>query len=562
VTVRRHPVRVLLLVTAAVVAVAVWLGAAVQRDSATTAAARTEASQRMLSSLLDQEAGLRGYQLTRIDRFLSSADVQRATFLAAGRELRSAAAADPDVSRALAATLASERVWQEEADDEIADARRYAEAEALAAGANADTTDVSTREMTRHDRLVSQVRGNIARLQTELDDYASEDQRVSMITTVVLALLSFVMVGLTGGLWLNRRVRKEKAAMRAEQEFRDGQTEFSRALLSASSEDEALALLKAYLERDGDRDVTVLQSTSSSDRLEARTPLPDDTPLASRLLDAAPRSCVAMRLSAEHAESRDDHPLLTCDLCSAAGERVDTGASCGPSRLCAPLLVSGEVIGSVLTVQGDRLQADDRRRVSESVMIAAPVLANLRTIAIAQSRAATDTLTGLPNRRAFNDTLTRMLAQSLRSSSPLTAIAIDLDHFKDINDRYGHEKGDEVLATVAAALREGTRASDFVGRWGGEEFFVLAPDTALDGALALAENLRAAIARLTVVGVDRDLSASFGVAVCPEHAAVPDLLLRQADRALYAAKALGRNRVEVVSGMPAPAEPAAAAMPA
>jgi diguanylate cyclase (GGDEF)-like protein len=549
VTVRRHPVRVLLLVTAAVVGVAVWLGAEVQRDSATTAAAHMEASQRMLSSLLDQEAGLRGYQLTRTNRFLSSAEDQRETFLAAGRELRGAAADDPDVARALQATLASERVWQTEADQEIAEARSDDDP--------ADGDPVSTRELTRHDRLVTEVRRNIARLQDELDDYAGQDQRVSVIATVVMALLSFVMVALTGGLWLNRRLRKEKAAMAAEQEFRDGQTEFSRALLSASSEDEALGLLKAYLERNGHRDVTVLEANAGNDRLDARTPLAAGDRLASRLLDATPRSCVAMRLSAAHAESRDDHPLLRCELCGEGAEAA-AGAGAGAaaagslaSRLCAPLLVSGEVIGSVLTVQDARLELDDRRRVNESVMIAAPVLANLRTIALAQSRAATDPLTGLPNRRAFNDTLTRMVAQSLRSSSELAAIAIDLDHFKDINDRFGHEKGDEVLATVAAALREGTRASDFVGRWGGEEFFVLAPDTALDGALALAENLRAAIARLTVVGVERDLSASFGVAVCPDHAAVPELLLRQADRALFAAKALGRNRVEVVSGAPA-----------
>lgn len=537
---RKHPVRLLLIVTAAVVGIAVWLGAEVQRDSATTAARRMEASQRMLSSLLDQEAGLRGYQLTRTERFLNGSAAERSTFDDAGADLRAAAADDPDVARALAETLQSEREWQSEADEEIADARAAPPARA--------PTATSSRELTRHDRLVSEVRANISRLQRELDDYANADQRNSVLTTVVLALLSFVMVGLAGGLWLRRRLRAESAAVAAEQRFRDGQSEFSRALLSAASEDEALAILKDYLERDGERTVTVLEANNSHDRLEARTPLPETAPLALKLLDAAPRSCVAMRLSDEHAESRDDQPLLRCDLCGETDP-----ARPATARLCAPLLVSGEVIGTVLTVQDAPLAADDRRRVSDSVMIAAPVLANLRTIALAESRAATDPLTGLPNRRAFNDTLKRMLAQSLRNHRELAAIAIDLDHFKDVNDCFGHDKGDEVLATVAAALREGTRASDFVGRWGGEEFFVLAPDTPLDGALALAENLRAAIERLTVVGVDRGLSASFGVAVCPDHAAGPELLLRQADRALYAAKALGRNRVEVVSGAPTPA---------
>jgi diguanylate cyclase (GGDEF)-like protein len=176
-------------------------------------------------------------------------------------------------------------------------------------------------------------------------------------------------------------------------------------------------------------------------------------------------------------------------------------------------------------------------------MIAAPVLANLRTIAVAQSRASTDALTGLANRRALDDALTRMVAQALRSGTPLAAIGIDLDHFKAINDELGHETGDEVLEAVAEVLRENTRTSDFVGRWGGEEFCVLAPDTPAEGARKLAESLRAAIAQISVPGVRRTLTASFGIAVCPEHATSAELLLRQADRALYAAKHAGRDRV-------------------
>jgi diguanylate cyclase (GGDEF)-like protein len=189
------------------------------------------------------------------------------------------------------------------------------------------------------------------------------------------------------------------------------------------------------------------------------------------------------------------------------------------------------------------------------VTIAAPVLANLRTIAVAQSRAATDALTGLPNRRALDETLGRMVAQALRSATPLAAIAIDLDHFKAINDDLGHDTGDEVLAAVAAELRAGTRTSDFVARWGGEEFCILAPDTTAEGATHLAETLRAAIARLSVPGVQRSFTASFGIAVCPEHATSAELLLRQADRALYAAKHAGRDRV-VLAELPTSRTPA------
>jgi diguanylate cyclase (GGDEF)-like protein len=550
-TVRRHPVRVLLIVAAAVVAAAVWLGAEVQRDSATAAAKRMEASQRMLSSLLDQESGLRGYQLTGAPSYLSSSTTQRATFAQASNGLTAAARHDDAIAAALTAVDAAERRWRAEVDRQIAAAP--AKRAGGAATRPAPPTSADNRSIARHDQLVTAFRANIARLQRALDSYGDADQRASVITTVVLSLLSFVTIALTGGLWLRRRVRAEARALGAENAFREEQTEFARALLSVASEDEAHDLLKRHLERDGRSTVTVLNLNNSHDRLDARTTVDPESSLALHLRDASPRSCIAVRQGTSFAESATDHPLLRCDVCGASGQ----------ARLCAPLLVSGEVIGSVLNVMhAADVSSRDRRRVDEAVTIAAPVLANLRTIALAESRAATDALTGLPNRRSFNDTLKRMLAQSLRSHDQLSVIAIDLDHFKQINDRFGHDKGDEVLATAAAALREGTRASDFVGRWGGEEFVVIAPDTPLDGALALAENLRAGIERMTVVGVDRELSASFGVAVSPAHAASPELLVRQADRALYAAKALGRNCVQVASATGAGEEPAPAPTPA
>ena len=119
----------------------------------------------------------------------------------------------------------------------------------------------------------------------------------------------------------------------------------------------------------------------------------------------------------------------------------------------------------------------ERRRLRESVGQAAPVLANLRNLAIAELRAATDALTGLPNQRAVQDTLKRMVAQATRTMSPLAALLLDLDHFKQVNDLHGHDRGDEVLAAVGVALRNVVRDSDFVGRYGGEEFLVLLPAT-------------------------------------------------------------------------------------
>jgi diguanylate cyclase (GGDEF)-like protein len=259
--------------------------------------------------------------------------------------------------------------------------------------------------------------------------------------------------------------------------------------------------------------------------------------LVEGLVGAEPTACVAVRLARSHRGDVDETRLLACTVCGKAAGRT----------ACQPLLVGGRVIGSVLVEHATPLRDQDERRLTESVAQAAPVLANLRNLAMAERQASTDALTGLPNRRAVQDTLKRMMAHAGRADRPLAAVALDLDRFKDINDRCGHEMGDTVLAHVGALLTSSVRASDFVGRAGGEEFLVLAPDTDVDGALRLAENLRATLEREPVPGLDQDLTASFGVAVLPDHAVTGDALLRVADRGLYAAKAAGRNRVELAA---------------
>jgi diguanylate cyclase (GGDEF)-like protein len=215
------------------------------------------------------------------------------------------------------------------------------------------------------------------------------------------------------------------------------------------------------------------------------------------------------------------------------------------------LLVSGEVIGAVLVSHEQPLDDPDRRRLTDSVAQASPVIGNLRNLAIAETRAATDALTGLPNRRALQDTVRRMVAQAGRTLEPLAAVALDLDHFKQINDRYGHDKGDDVLAAVGPLLADSLRESDFAARAGGEEFCILLPGTDEAGAAEVAEKLRIAISRIDVPGVDRQITGSFGIAAYPSQAIDAPTLLRKADRALYLAKDRGRDRVEVATAVPA-----------
>lgn len=168
-----------------------------------------------------------------------------------------------------------------------------------------------------------------------------------------------------------------------------------------------------------------------------------------------------------------------------------------------------------------------------------------------QHLAITDELTGLRNRRYLMERLRAELKQVARTTRPLACIMFDLDHFKHINDTYGHEKGDRILQEVAAAARRQCRESDVLSRFGGEEFVLVLPDTTLDGAVEMAERLRQAIASCQVTMKDGEtltVTASFGVTWLKElkqEVAVEEIaLLKRVDDALYIAKDRGRNRIE------------------
>jgi diguanylate cyclase (GGDEF)-like protein len=331
-------------------------------------------------------------------------------------------------------------------------------------------------------------------------------------------------------------------AMVAQREIRHAQdlrqAEFVDTLQVSSTEEEAHQLIQHHLQRTlPESSVLVLQRNNSENRLQPANTMVADSQIAERLAGAEPRSCLAVRFARSHHEGPGLTPLLSCGVCADR----DVGST------CEPLLVGGQVIGSVLVSQAQPADAAEVARIKTSVAQAAPVLANLRNLALAEFRANNDALTGLPNKRATDDTLKRMVAQASRSITPLSALMLDLDHFKQINDRFGHDKGDDVLAAVGAALQSCLRAGDFAGRFGGEEFLILLPDTGLDGAAHVAEKIRTTVAAISVPGVARDITASLGIADLLEHAGNATGLLREADRALYAAKAAGRNRA-IIAG--------------
>ena len=160
-----------------------------------------------------------------------------------------------------------------------------------------------------------------------------------------------------------------------------------------------------------------------------------------------------------------------------------------------------------------------------------------------QKLSITDPITQLTNHRFFQEKIRMEWEKSQKSSTKLSLLMIDIDHFKKFNDRFGHPEGDKFLQLVASTLQENTPANASLSRYGGEEFSVVLPNTSSPEALSIAENLRNSI--LEVSFRNFPLSISLGVATAPEHASTVDELIISADQSLYQAKRRGRNQTVV-----------------
>jgi diguanylate cyclase (GGDEF)-like protein len=527
-----HVARFGIVLAAFVLAVAgvVWTTTAEERRIADRESEQRDVANSLHDALLARDTAVRGFGESKRESFLQNYDEATAT-LADGLDV--ARRTWRDDSDAMAAIDEQERIaerWAGIANDAIIRARNGRQVTIESSLIRADLLE---RFEAANDELIQEIRANAENAHSD-----------ALRRAVLLVVLLSACFACGGGILLHRARRRETEQRQAEEAYHASQREFSETLQVTESEAEAHHLLKRHLELSLQSSrIVVLNRNNSQNRLEAATPLEAGSALEQRLVDSAPRSCLAIRLGRAHAQEAEREPLLSCELCGDLGRST-----------CVPSLVGGEVIGSVLLEHARPLTSSERSRVDESVAQAAPVLANLRNLAIAEVRAATDALTGLPNARALRDSLVRMVAQASRSSLPLAAVLCDLDNFKQINDVYGHDKGDQALAAASAALRSSLRESDLVGRYGGEEFLILLPDTPLDGALVLAEKLRAEVAVVNVPGVDRAITASFGVASFPDDAPDGEMLVRMADRALYAAKAGGRNCVVASGALLADAE--------
>ncbi len=259
----------------------------------------------------------------------------------------------------------------------------------------------------------------------------------------------------------------------------------------------------------------------------------------------------------------------------AGGDRL--GPDCGHvapgssgEYLCIPMMGQGEALG-VLHVRLPRAQegavrADLRAAMEESHLrttIAVTehiglALANLRLRETLRMQAIRDPLTGLFNRRYMEESLSREVARAERSANHLSAVMIDIDHFRDFNENFGHAAADLALRETCQVLRDMARPEDIACRFGGEELVLIMPDTTVEQAATRSEEIRLAVAaqKLHYQGTSLGpVTASFGVAAFPRHARSGDELLRAADDALYQAKRGGRNCVCVRPSNGAGSEP-------
>lgn len=212
-----------------------------------------------------------------------------------------------------------------------------------------------------------------------------------------------------------------------------------------------------------------------------------------------------------------------------------------------PLTKDGRVLGA-LVIEAEApagLTLEETRPLEVLAAVVASSLELAWSYEEVDRKARTDALTGLYNRMHFGEQLQRTLAEADRHNQPLSLVLVDVDHFKKVNDSFGHEAGDAVLKHVARILQEAVRAVDVCARYGGEEMAILMSQTDTAGAVEVAERLRARLEATVIrhAGAEITVTASFGVATYPETVKVKEQLFPSADKALYIAKHEGRNRV-------------------
>ncbi|HXZ86183.1 MAG TPA: diguanylate cyclase [Myxococcota bacterium] len=268
-----------------------------------------------------------------------------------------------------------------------------------------------------------------------------------------------------------------------------------------------------------------------------------------------------LRALAEQGKLFDPSDLERSSVSALEDSSAALGAlGLGEGQLLAlPVRVEGRIAGGIWLLSDGRAFARDEIERAELVVEQAELaLINAERFLQAREKAFVDDVTSLYNARYLLSALDREVNRAARSQSKLSVLFLDLDRFKAVNDRFGHLIGSRVLRELGGLLQESVRAIDTVGRYGGDEFTVLLVDTGLEGALSVADRIRQSVADHgfgAERGLDLRLTISVGVATFPMHGETRERLLDLADKAMYLAKALGRNLVCSADDLSQPPRP-------
>lgn len=354
-------------------------------------------------------------------------------------------------------------------------------------------------------------------------------------------------------MYLSLRLHQQERAADLEQQAGEMQIlnqrliemqKITQSMQQAISEDEVYRILCHTLQQNLPLEqILILRLNASEDRLETiwTSPKREDLGIDSYPVWNQPHKCPVIRSGREYKVQDTSRDLLCAS--SISNKQVS-------SYWCVPLVIGGRTIGVVHLVsrETNRWTEDTCHWIEALVNVAAPMIGHLQHLERAKRRALIDELTGAYNRRFLEETLAKLVVpDDRRRGHVLSLLVIDLDHFKKINDTYGHQVGDQVLKTIAQTLHRTLKESDVLARYGGEEFIVVLPRTDTAGAVAVAERLRTAVAGLSLrklapVAPER-VTISVGVATYPVHATTVAELIHAADEALYQSKSQGRNRV-------------------
>ena len=498
----------------------------------------------LLDMLLNAETGQRGFVVTGNERFLEPYYMAVNTIPATQSALRKALTRPAEQAR-LAAIERATAAKLHTVTETITLRRETG----FDAAARLIASGLGKAQMDQLRKLIGDELARYSQQRKELSDQLVTTSNVAASAGLVATIVNIVF--LAGMLFAGQRVLRQRNAAEHKAREAAGQAQLTAARMAsqndllfrsaelmhslelAESVDESAGIIASYLPHllPGLSGSLYLYN-NSRDLLERKAGWGEFAaePETIEALD-----CWALRRGSPHLFVDGDG--LACR--HAVDTRVD--------RLCLPLVTQGDVIGC-LTVTGEELARGEQvqrvwiGQVAEQLGLA---LSNVKLRVSLRQQSIIDPLTQLYNRRYLDEIMKRELARSSRSGAPLSVLVLDLDHFKRINDTYGHEGGDAILRKVALTLRENIRSADVACRMGGEEMVVLLPECGVEDAIKRADALRLLIAAGEVLhdGQRIGATASIGVASYPAHGHNAQTLVHAADLALYEAKHEGRNCV-------------------